>query len=493
MKPGALVSLVGQNVVRSKKNFLMSGFGIIVGISTFVFFIGLGEGIKNVVLGRIFLAGQVEVVRKKFDTGLTESDSLFGIGGTRPLDAQVARELSAIEGVTGVFPKMKFAFPARGWGGKRLFGRDVWAEIIADGLEPEVVATEIEQPEQFRDWDADIACGDGAACPDGRTCQAGKCERQACTYVDPKDEEAAPATPPACPGESYCAEDTGRCETPIPVLVSNNLLELYNGSLATAMSGGAGKMPRLSKQAVIGFGLNVTFGKSFLGQSKKAKPITRRLKLVGFSDKAISVGVTLPIGYVKRLNAQFAGEEAAATYHSIILEAADQGRVPAIATKVKAMGFDLADKTERAEQAGMLINVITLVFSLISVIIVAIAAVNISHTFFMIILQRKREIGVLRAIGASRGDVRLLILGEATLIGLFGGGLGALAGWGATRAADLLGGRLPDFPYKPETFFAFPAWLWGAAVGFAVLFCVVGAFFPANAAARLQPAEALTN
>jgi ABC-type antimicrobial peptide transport system permease subunit len=87
----------------------------------------------------------------------------------------------------------------------------------------------------------------------------------------------------------------------------------------------------------------------------------------------------------------------------------------------------------------------------------------------------------------------MLILGEATLIGLFGGGLGALAGWGATRAADLLGDKLPDFPYKPETFFAFPTWLWGAAVGFAVLFCVLGAFFPANAAARMQPAEALTN
>lgn len=485
MTLGALFRLVGQNVVRSKKNFFMSGFGIVVGISTFVFFIGLGSGIKDVVLGRIFLAEQVEVVRKKFDTGLTESDSLFGIGGTRTLDDQAVKDLATLPGVTGVYPKMKFAFPTRGWGGKRIFGRDLWAEIIADGIEPELVAGEIENPAAFRDWEVEIACAAPTDCPEGRTCEGGQCKKQSCTY----DEDDPGA---GCPGDSFCAQDTSQCETPIPVLVSNHLLELYNGSLATAMSGASNKMPRLTKQAILGFGLNVTFGRSFLGEAKRAKSLTRRLKLVGFTDKAITLGVTLPITYVKRLNARFAGEEAGATYHSIILEAQDQGRVPAITQRVRAMGFDLADKTEKAEQAGMLINVITLVFSLISVIIVAIAAVNISHTFFMIILQRRREIGVLRAIGASRGDVRTLILGEATLIGLVGGGLGLAVGYAATRAADLLADRLPDFPYKPDTFFAFPLWLWGAGIGFAVLFCVVGAFFPANAAARLQPAEALS-
>ena len=59
MTLSALWELVFTNVLRSKKNFVMSAFGIIVGISTFVFFIGLGEGIKNVVLGKIFLVDQV--------------------------------------------------------------------------------------------------------------------------------------------------------------------------------------------------------------------------------------------------------------------------------------------------------------------------------------------------------------------------------------------------------------------------------------------------
>lgn len=467
MRFAATLALVRQNASRSRKNFIMSGIGIVIGVATFVFFIGLGEGIKSVVLGKIFIANQIEIVRRTFDTGLTQSDTFMGLGGTRALDDTVAAEMAALPGVEGVFPKMKFTFPSRGWGGKKILGKDVWFELIADGVDPALVASDLSDPQAFSDPEVG---------PPGPPCQ----------YVD--DESAA-----GCPGETYCAEDTGRCERPVPAIVSHHLLELYNGSLATAFSSTSRKLPRLSPGAILGFQINVTFGKSFIGTAQQGKPLTRRLKLVGFSDKAITMGVTLPLDYVKRLNARFAGPEAARTYQSMLLQVKDQGRVPRLAKLVKDAGFELADKTERAEQAGMLINIITLVFSLISVIIVGIAAVNISHTFFMIVFQRKREIGVLRAVGASKGDVRSIILSEAGLIGLLAGVTGAALGFGAAKAADLLGANLPDFPYKPDTFFAFPLWLWPTAVGFAALFCLFGAFFPANAAAKMEPAEALTN
>jgi len=108
MKLSALFALVFTNVRRSKKNFLMSAFGIIVGISTFVFFIGLGEGIKNVVLGKIFLVDQVEVVPKSFDTG-------FGhIGGSQPLNDATVGQFESLPGVVEVSPKMKLTIPASG-------------------------------------------------------------------------------------------------------------------------------------------------------------------------------------------------------------------------------------------------------------------------------------------------------------------------------------------------------------------------------------------
>ena len=482
----SLFSLIRQNIARSKKNFAMSSVGIVVGVATFVFFIGLVEGIKEVLLGKVFLVDQIEVVPKKFDTGLVQTDSFLGFGGSKPMDDALVEQFRQIEGVVGVFPKMKFTFPTRGHGGKNFLGRDVYAELIADGLDPSLVADDLDNPEVFRDLEVEISCAGDDACPAGRTCADGQCVKRACK---PKGDNGQGD----CPTESYCANDTRRCETYIPVVVSNHLLALYNSNLVAALSGAGRTAPRLSKNALIGVTLNATFGKSFLGESKRADSITRRIRLVGFSDKAISVGVTLPIAYVKRLNTRYSGASAGSTYHSIILQAADQAAVVGVSQRIEEMGFTLTDASASAKQAGLLITVLMLVFSLISAIIVGIAAVNISHTFFMIIYQRKREIGLFRAIGATRGHIRGLILGEAAFIGFTAGLLGTGIGVAVTQLADLLGARLPDFPYKPDSFFAFPAWLWPLAIGFATAFCLVGAFFPASAAARLEPAEALTD
>lgn len=485
----ALSSVVLRNVGRAKKNFLMSSIGIIVGISTFVFFIGLSEGIKDVVLGRIFLVDQVEVVPKRFDAGT--AGSLLGLGGGgRVLDDSVVNELKSLEGIVDVYPKMKFTFPTRGYGGEGLFGRNVYAELVADGIEPRLVADELPEGQVFEDLDQPRSCTAGSeaegACPDGQRCSAeGQCEKIACDYDWKTRLEA-------CPGESFCAEDTERCELPIPVIASNHLLELYNGSLAMALSTGKKKMPQLSKQTVLGFQFWAEFNQSYIDRSRGKDAITRRLKLVGFSDKAISVGITIPLPYVRRLNERYRGAEAAATYHSVILQVEDQTQVPQIVTAIKEMGFDLAEKTENAERAADIIKTVQSVFALVSAIIVSIAAINISQMFFMIIYQRRREIGLLRALGASKSDVRRLILGESVVIGLFGGVLGVGFGVGAARLADYVSQRLPEFPYKPESFFAFPAWLWLAAIGGAVFFCLVGAFFPANTAAGQDPSVALT-
>ena len=119
MKLGSLTSLILQNVKRSKKNLVMSCFGIIVGISTFVFFIGLAEGVKSVVLGEVFIIDQVEVTPKTFDTGFGQ------LAGGRTLDDAVAKEFANYDGVQAVYPKMKFTFPTRGYGGKALFKKNL--------------------------------------------------------------------------------------------------------------------------------------------------------------------------------------------------------------------------------------------------------------------------------------------------------------------------------------------------------------------------------
>ena len=79
------------------------------------------------------------------------------------------------------------------------------------------------------------------------------------------------------------------------------------------------------------------------------------------------------------------------------------------------------------------------------------AAVNIAHTFFMLVYERKREIGLMRALGATRTDIRSMVLGEASFVGFTGGVLGAGLGFLASRLVDFLAEQaLPDFPWLTQ-------------------------------------------
>jgi ABC-type antimicrobial peptide transport system permease subunit len=111
-----------------------------------------------------------------------------------------------------------------------------------------------------------------------------------------------------------------------------------------------------------------------------------------------------------------------------------------------------------------------------------------------LVYERQHEIGIMRAVGASRGDIARIILGEAAALGLLAGLAGVALAMAAGGLFDWASGQyIPDFPYKPSTYFEFPWWLLLAALGFAVGFCVLGAFLPARRAAQMEPARVLSN
>ena len=486
-----LSSLIWTNLARSKKNVAMSSVGIIIGVAALVFFIGLSEGIKQVVLGRIFLIDQVEVIPPKLGLGAQALGALFGASAENELlNDDLTKSFDDIEGLAGVYPKMKFTFPAFGFGGKEFLGKDIRGELIADGIEPQLVSEELGSGTFFRDREREISCDahqTETSCDVGMTCVAGQCQAISCEL--PRKRRGIPIVDP-CPGESYCARDLKQCLRPIPILLNPQLLELYNGGLAVALGRGR-SLPKIDQSLIQRFIFNVELNRSAL-MRQKGKSVRRKFQIAGFSDKAISVGVTLPISYVKRMNTRFTSKKAGNRYHSIILKVANQKRFPEIVETVKERGLALADKTSNAVQAAQIILSIEAIFTLISLVIVGIASLNISQMFFMMITQRRREIGLFRALGASPQDIQKIILGEAVLIGLFGGSLGAVLGYFVSRLTDFLASQLPRFPYKPESFFIFPWWVWGAGILVAVLFCVIGAYFPARSAAHQEPAEALT-
>jgi putative ABC transport system permease protein len=121
-----------------------------------------------------------------------------------------------------------------------------------------------------------------------------------------------------------------------------------------------------------------------------------------------------------------------------------------------------------------------------------VAGIGIGNALLLSVMERRHEIGIFRSVGASRGDIRLLFLVEAALIGLLGAVTGVVLAVLAARVADLLLDRvLPDLPLLPPSFFAFswPILLAGLTLG--LLVSVLAAVPPAHRAARLDPARTL--
>jgi ABC-type antimicrobial peptide transport system permease subunit len=281
--------------------------------------------------------------------------------------------------------------------------------------------------------------------------------------------------------------------------MSPTMIELYNGQFAKShglpivetdfvkfiMQRGGLSAMRFS------IGLGQT---TIAGSNTAIKHRPRRVEgvLVGISNKAMSIGMTMPIQYIQRWNREFMGEEAATTYSSIIVTLKDRNQIAPFAQWLQDK-LDLRLEDSLGEKFATVLFVIRLVLVLISLVIIGISAINIAHNFFMQVTERRRELGLLRAIGATQSDVRMVVLGEAALIGLIGGLLGVLLGLALGAGIDYASAHyLPRFPYKPTTWFNFKWWIWVGGLACAAGFAVLGGYLPARRASTMEPAQALT-
>jgi len=151
--------------------------------------------------------------------------------------------------------------------------------------------------------------------------------------------------------------------------------------------------------------------------------------------------------------------------------------------------FSINDALQGAKRAFILLDI---VLSLIGSIALAVSSLGIVNTMVMSILERTREIGIMKAIGGSDRDIRRIFLIEASAIGFFGGVAGVALGWlvgrvinfGANVYIQQQGGATGNL-------FSLPLWLIGGAIGFSIAVSLIAGSYPARRAAKLNPIEAL--
>jgi len=180
------------------------------------------------------------------------------------------------------------------------------------------------------------------------------------------------------------------------------------------------------------------------------------------------------------------------TYASLTVRVKSPSLVEATEAKLKDLGFSAFSLLDVSKSLAIFFSVFDLLLGIFGSLALAVATLGIINTLVMAILERRREIGVLKALGAADRDVKQLFFVEAGVMGLFGGILGTLLGWLIGRTLTLGTNIYLHRQNLPSVnISSVPWWLVLGGIAFAILVSLGAGLYPASRAARLDPVQAL--
>lgn len=167
-------------------------------------------------------------------------------------------------------------------------------------------------------------------------------------------------------------------------------------------------------------------------------------------------------------------------------------RVDALQAKISQAGFEVTSVAQVIGRVRQVFRIIEGALAGFGVIALLVALIGMFNTMTVALLERTRDIGVMKALGATRADIQWLFLIEAVIIGLAGGlggiGLGSLVGWGLERLINYLAARAGGAAVH---LIIVPFWFLSLTFGLAAVVGILTGWWPARRAARMPPLQAL--
>ncbi|HXN21624.1 MAG TPA: FtsX-like permease family protein [Candidatus Dormibacteraeota bacterium] len=450
MKPRDLSELALRNLRESLLRNSLTTLGVAVGVASLVAMLSLGVGLQELASKRLSNSGL-------FDTVLVSSRSnLRGLGrngaanspppqGARVLDEDARKEMEGLPNVVEVYPQIRFLTEMR-------YAGTPYSTIVA-GIPVSARgngAFEGIQGTFFRGSRADEAILQMELAKEMSAQPATLVSKElAIRYM-----EREPLAPSATSDPARAKSDS-RAEEGFSIVPREKKLRIV-GIVETEPAAGFG-----------GFG-------------------SGRLLI------PLEVAAGLRAAQVNDLREALRATNAKPTYASLTVRAKNPSQVEAIETAVKKMGFVAFSLLDASRNLRLFFTIFDLLLGIFGSLALSVATLGIINTLVMAILERRREIGILKALGAADRDVRQLFFVEAGVMGLLGGVLGVVFGWfigrGVTWGTNLYLKR-QNLPVAHV--FSVPWWLVLGAVAFAVIVSLGAGLYPATRAARLNPVEAL--
>jgi len=242
-----------------------------------------------------------------------------------------------------------------------------------------------------------------------------------------------------------------------------------------------------NQQEIIGkeIKFDFIFTANLLGEgNEKKRSQNHKLKVVGIENSSETPFVYLPINLLKK--------EGVANYSRLKVEVDSQDKIEQLRERVESMGYTTEYIGDTITQINQVFNIFKVAMAGFGAIAMIVAALGMFNTLTISLLERIREVGLLKAMGMQRKDIQRLFLSEAMLIGISGGVFGIMFGYvlgillnKALNLVALSAGA------SPICFFYTP-WLFALMMGFFSIFVgVITGLYPAKRAVKINALDAL--
>ena len=180
-------------------------------------------------------------------------------------------------------------------------------------------------------------------------------------------------------------------------------------------------------------------------------------------------------------------------YSKILVKAKSADVLERLRDKMIGDKFLVSAKIDLVTQARKITNIITIILGVFGITALIVSAIGMFNTMLVGFLERIYEVGILKSLGATDGDVRDLFLVEASIMGFLGGAGGILIGFGIGKIFNFLISMLATrFGGKPIDLFMTPYWFVLVIMVFSVIIGLLSGWWPAHRAAGLSPKEAFS-
>jgi putative ABC transport system permease protein len=452
MKVHDTIDLAARNLRESVLRNSLTTVGIAVGVASLVAMLSLGIGLQQLANRRLTRSGlfnTIYVMPRDMDRGPGRRNQ--SNTPARPLDDTAVADIGRVAHVSEVNPEMRFMAEAR-YGDKSRF-------IMVAALPPSA-----------RDREAF----------DGMT---GK------FFSGPDAEEV------------ILDSDFAKELAPDPKALVGKEIVLQYAERGGSQQKGSAAPPSNSGDESNTVGELIASGFSVNRREKALRVVGLVEREPGAGFGAMARGrVFVPTALASKLNVMLGSDlrEMVRTsyrgraYMALAVRVDKPAQVEPAEDAIKNMGFSTFSLLDATRSLRRFFTILDMFLGIFGSLALAVALLGIVNTLVMAILERRREIGIMKAIGAGDGDIKALFFAEAGVMGFLGGLAGVSLGWAIGRAINAgTNIYLKRMDMTPETFWSVPWWLVAAALAFAVVVSLGSGIYPASRAAKLDPVQAL--